>query len=238
MRPREFISLIIIDLLLLVTALVNALLPLPIETSVSLPIVVFIIGAIILYREAKHKEELSHKEENGKKELRFIKRLENFVKDFDDKIVNIAYVYSITSIANRIANDKIIRQQRIAWQLFLSHLNEDLTKHGILLHNRVKQRKGEFTNFFQEFSSLLSLLRKFKNQFYKMVTDTKKIHGFSNDSEFKKTYEKFSEEFNKYMDKLEFFSDEVKAEFGLSLGKGLTEHVKDFSELYPPAVKL
>lgn len=40
------------------------------------------------------------------------------------------------------------------------------------------------------------------------------------------------------MDKLEIFSDEVKAEFGTSLSKDLTEHVKDFSELYSPAVKL
>jgi hypothetical protein len=169
MKIREFMSLIIMDLLLLSTALVNALLPLPIEASVSLPIVVFIVAAIIMYREEKRKQELIHREERGKKELGFTKRLENFIKDFNDKIVNNAYAYSLTSIATRIANDKIIRQQRIAWQLFLSHLNEDLDNQGISLHNRVKQRKGEFKNLFQDFSSLLSLLRKFKNQFYKMV---------------------------------------------------------------------
>jgi len=36
--------------------------------------------------------------------------------------------------------------------------------------------------------------------------------------------------------KLEIFSDEVKAEFGISLSKDLTEHVKDFNELHPEKV--
>lgn len=238
MKFRGFMSLIVMDLLLLLTALMNALLPLPTEASVSLPIVVFIVAAVIVYREEKRKEELTYREEKGKKELRFIKRLGNFVKDFDDKIVNIAYVYSLTSIAYEIAHDKTIRQQKMAWEFFLSHLNEDLEHQGILLHEKVKERKGEFVSLFEDFSSLLSLLRKFKNQFYKMVNDTKQTKDFSNDSEFEKRYRKFYEEINKYMDKLDNFSDEVKAEFGLSLRKGLTEHVKDFSELYPPAFKL
>lgn len=238
MKFREFTSLIVIDLLLLVTALINAFFSLPTEVSVSLPIVVFIVGAIIVYREEKRKRELLYREEKRKKELRFINRLKDFVKVFNEKITNAPYTYSLISIAFRIANDKTIQEKTKAWHLFLYHLDEELTKQGILLDERVKRRKEEFTSLFEDFNSLLSLLRNFKKRFYDMVNDTKKTKGFSNDSKFKKEYKRFCEEFNRYMDKLEIFSDEVKAEFGISLSKDLTEHVKDFSELYPPALKL
>ena len=236
MKIREFMPLIILDFLLLVTALINAVFFLPIEVEVTLPMLVFIVAAIFIYREERRKEELTCREEKGKKEVRFIKRLENFVKDFNDRIANSAYAYSLTSFALEIIHNKAIKQQKIAWQRLFYHLNEDLEHQGILLHKKIKQRNGDLEGLFKDFDSLLSLLRKFKYQFYEMVDDTKL--GFSPNSRSEKTYKKFSEEFNRYMNKLEIFSDEVKAEFGLSLRKNLTEHVKDFSELYPPAVKL
>jgi len=233
MKIRGLMSLIIMDLLLLMTALVNALLSLPMEIQVALPIIVFIVAAVIVYKEESRKEAITHEEEKSEREARFIKRFDNLMNEFVEKIVNVVYIYSITSIANKIANDEIIRQQKTAWQLFLSHLNDDLTTQSILLHDRIKQRKAEFKILFQEFDSLLSLLRKFRNKFYEMVADTRKLNqSFATDLQFKKNYKKFSEEFDKYMDKLEIFSDEVKVEFGLSLKKELTEHVKDLEELY------
>lgn len=225
MKSREFISLIIIDLLFLVSTLVSFFLSLSIEISVSLMIIVFIVGAIILYREEKRK-----------KELRFINRLKDFLKVFNEKITDVAYTYSLISIAFRIANDETIREKTIGWHLFLQYQDEELTKQGILLNEKVKQRKEDFTSLFEDFKGLLSLLRNFKKRFYDMVNDTKKIKSFSNDSKFKKEYKRFYEEFNKYMDKLDNFSDEVKAEFEISLSKDLTEHVKDFNELHPEKV--
>lgn len=101
------------------------------------------------------------------------------------------------------------------------------------MHDRIKQRKAELRILFEEFESLLSLLRKFKKRFYKMVSDTKVINqSFVSDSQFKERYGKFKEEFNKFMDKLDNFSDEAKVEFELSLKKELIEHVKYLEELY------
>lgn len=216
-------SALLVSFLLLIMAIVNALSFLPREISFSLPIVVFFIGAIIQFRAQKRR-----------KEFGFINRLKNFVRDFNDKIANISYSYSLISIAFRIANHETIRQKTIAWQLFLSRLNEDLTKKGILLSDRIEHRKGEFTSLFEDFRTLLSLFGEFKRQLYNMLNDTKETKDFSKDSGFEKIYKRFNEEFNKYMDKLEIFSDEVKAEFGLSLREDLTEHVKDLNELYKP----
>ena len=211
----------LVTFLLLIVALMTALFSLPKEVSISLPIVVFILGAIFLYREEKHT-----------KELRFINRLENLVKDFNEKIASSPYSYSLIAIAFWIANDEKIKEKTIAWHLFLNNLNEDFTKQGILLYDRIRKRKGEFASLFEDFSNLLSLFRNFKKQFYNMVNDTKHTKDFSKDSNFEKHYKRFCEEFNKYMDKLENFSDEIKAEFGLSLNEDLVKHVEDLSELY------
>jgi len=221
------------DLLLLITALVNAIWSLPLVISIALPIIAFILATIIVYREESRKEKLTHITKKSEREDRFIRRLNGLVDDFVNNLVNVADTHSITSIANEIVNDGIIRQHRPVWGLFLSHLNEDLTKKGILLNNRIDQRKTEFKILFQDFATLLSFLRKFKNKFYEMVADTKKINqSFVSDSQFKIKYGKFSEKFNKYMDKLDNFSDEVKAEFEISLSKNVTEHIKGLDELY------
>jgi hypothetical protein len=225
MKFGEFASFmfhkLIITLLLLVLALINAILFLPKEISVSLPIFIFIIGAIVLYREEKRS-----------KEFKFVNRLQDFVTDFKERIADSSYAYSLISISFWIANDETVKYRTTAWHLFLHHLNENLTRQTIILHEKVRQRKTEFTILFEDFNNLLFLLRDFKKQFYNIVDDTRKTKDFSKDLKFTEHYKRLCAEFNKYMDKLDIFSDDVKAEFGLSLSKDVTEHIKDLNELY------
>jgi len=176
------------------------------------------------------------REEKPKKQRIIINKLEALVTVFNEEITKDGDVTSIVWIASRIAYDPTIREKTMGWYRLFSYLDNELTDKGSILDKKVKQRKEEFTSLFRDFSSLLSLLRDFKEQFYEMINDTKKFKSFSDDSKFKKEYIDFYEKFNRYMDKLDHFSDEVKAEFGTPLNKNLIKHVKDFDELHPEKI--
>ena len=59
-----------------------------------------------------------------------------------------------------------------------------------------------------------------------MIEETKDIKDFKKEEYFRQKYKRTREEFNKYMDRLSNFSDDLKAEF-----KTLTPEIKGFSAL-------
>jgi len=214
-------------LLLLLLALMNAILPLPKEVSVSLPIIVFLLGSVILFRQHMH----------GKlheKLIEFTNKLRVLVEEFKDKISAHSYSYSLPSIALTIANDKEVMKKTEAWNRFLLTFSNNLTKEANALYDRIKESNGkQFSNLFDDFSKLLSHLTDFKREFYNMIKETRDIANFGLDTRFRMNfYNRFSEEYNGYMDRLANFSDDLKAELGLTLNRDLIEHVLDLKELY------
>lgn len=226
MRFREFISFLqnrmIVTLLLLIFTLINGIFFLPREVSIPLPIIVFLLGSFIMFRQYQHE-----------RTLRFTNKLRVFIKEFQDKIASSRYGYSLPNIVIRISNDKAILEQKKAWNIFLLRLANGLTKKSVELLERVMKGNGtRFFEIFEDFRNLLFDLRDLRTQFYNMVEDTKEITNFSQIPDFRKMYKRFSEEYDNYMDRLKNFSDDLEGEFGLTLSKGSIEHIKDLNELY------
>jgi len=218
---------LLVTLLLLLLAEVNAIFLLPKEVAISLPIILFLLGSIILFRQYRH-------EKSHQKSIEFTNKLHVFTEEFQDKISASNYSYSLPSIALQIANDKEIMNKNEVYNRFLLRLSNDLSKKANTLHERIEKSNGkEFSNLFEDFRKLLSSLADFKREFYNMAKETRSIANFGLDARFRtQFYNRFSEEYNGYMDRLANFSDDLKAEMGLTLDRELIEHVMNLNELY------
>jgi len=177
-----------------------------------------------------------HREFEEEKLVESTRRLNIFVEEFNDKIGNLAYVYSLPSIALEIARDKRVVGDTQAWDKLLTKLSEDLANNGIGLTKRIEADEGQFKAHLGDFRKILDSLREFKRRFYEMFSEASYLRVYYSSLEFKNRYEKASEEYNRYMDKLKIFSDEIKARFRESLDEKLTEHIQGFDKLFPSEV--
>jgi len=228
---KEFVSFImnkmLVGMLLLVLALVNAIVYLPREVSIPLPIVIFFAGSYVLFKRFRRE-----------KSLKFANKLRVLMEEFREKIIHGGYGYSIVNIAYRIAGDKtIIQDKTSAWSILFSSIWKNLTKKSDEVYDRVTKyaQRGNGTDFnsiFEDFRTVLSLLQDFKSNLYNMINETKQIKNFGQDPDFQKIYKRFKEEFDNYIDRLVNYSDDIKAELQLSLSKDLLEKVADLNELY------
>jgi len=231
MKLRDFVRFItdklVVTLLLLVLAEINAIILLPKEISISLPIVLFLGGSIVLFKQYSG-------EKSQEKLTVFKNKLYVLVEEFKDKIVAPNYSYSLPSIGSMIANDNQIMNKTEAWYHLFLMLSADLSKKANELDAEIKQSKGEqFSSLLEEFSELLSSLETFKREFYNMINETRNLANYGVDAQFGVFYNKFREEYNGYMDRLRSFSDDLKAEkMGVPLREDLIEHIGDLSELY------
>jgi hypothetical protein len=178
----------------------------------------------------RHYEEERAVEERLREE-KFIKKLSVFFKEFKDKIGDSGYGYSLVCIAFVIANDEVIQKRTKAWTSYLHSLLDELNKKVSLLDEKLKTLTTFYT-VFGDFRSLLFLLRNFRTAFYNMVEETKHDKDFSQDTGFQTLYKRLHEEYNNYMDRLRSFSDDLKVEFDIELGKDEIEHLKDLNTLY------
>jgi len=227
MKLSEFGSFVksklMVTLLLLLVAEINAIFSsLPKELSVSMPIIAFLIGSFILFRQYRQE-----------KSTKFINKLHVFVEEFRDHITNPSYVYSFPSIALEVAGRKEILTTR-GWEELLSKLSENLTIKVCVLLEKIEKSSGkEFTSLFEDFRQTLILLKENRKEFYKMVDEIglNFAMNFSLDTQFKDGFNRFFKEYNGCMDRLAIFSDDLKAELGLTLDKNLIEHFRSLSDL-------
>jgi hypothetical protein len=199
----------------------------------SFNLILVLIGTWVMYR--KFEEE---------RLMDFTRKLNIFVKELEEKIINPAYIYSLPCIALEIARDSRVLGNTQAWDKLVTKLSEDLTNNTIALDKRTEGNGKQFRAHLNDFRGTLISLQEFKRRFYEMITEACSLPSLPNlvvfwDSpEFKRRYERISEGYNKYMDKLEIFFDEVKAEFEESFDENLTEHVKEFDELFPKVQRI
>lgn len=165
----------------------------------------------------------------------FTKKLEVLLEQLEDKITNPAYIYSLPSIALEIARNKEVLGNTKAWDKLLTKHSEDLTNNMIALSKRIESDKKQFRAHLREFCQTLTSTQKFKKDFYDMFHETRHLVVYYSSSEFKRKYDRVSDEYNRYMDKVKIFSDDVKANFSESLEESMTEHIKGFNELFPSA---
>lgn len=191
----------------------------------SFTLILVLVGTVLMHR--KFEEE---------KLVESTRRLNIFVEEFNDKIGNLAYVYSLPSIALEIARDRRVLVDTQAWDKLLTKLSEDLANNGIELTKRIEADEGKFKAHLNDFRKILASLREFKKGFYDMLSEARHLIVYYSSEEFKNRYEKASEEYNRYMDKLKIFSDEIKVRFRESLDENLTEHIQGFSKLFPSEV--
>ena len=188
----------------------------------SVQLILVLIGTWVMHR--KFDEE---------RIIDFTKKLNIFVKELEDKVTDPAYNYSLPSIALEIARNKMVFRNTQAWDMLLTKLSEDLTNNAIALDKRIEANGKQFRIYLNGFRQTLVSLQKFKKRFYDMISEASYLGVYYNNSEFRKRYERSSEEYNRYMDKLKIFSDDIKVKFEESLDENLTEHVKGNNELFP-----
>lgn len=162
----------------------------------------------------------------------FSKKLEVLLEQLIDKIMNPAYIYSLPSVALEIARNRNVSNSR-AWDKLLTTHSEDLTNNMIALSKRIEANKKPFRVHLNDFRQTLTSVQKFKKSFYEMISEAIHLVVYYGNSEFKKKYDKTSEEYNRYMDKVKIFSDDVKVNFTESLDESGTEHIKGFGALFP-----
>jgi hypothetical protein len=163
----------------------------------------------------------------------FTRKLNIFTKGLEDKIINPAYVYSLPSVALEIARDKRVLNGQ-AWEKLLSKLSRDLTDKTRVLNERIEVSKKQFKVYLNDFRQVLALLREFKKGFCEMIPEANYLMSYySVRPGFSEKYERISEEYNRYMDRLRIFSDDIYVKFKESVDESLTEHVKGFDELFP-----
>jgi hypothetical protein len=179
-----------------------------------------ILGTMFMYRKSEEQEP-----------IRFSRKLDVFVENSVTKIVNPAYIYSLSSIALEIAWNKEVHGTQ-AWDKLLTRHSEDLTNNVIALSKRIEADRKQFRVHLDDFRQTLTSLREFKKDFYDMISEARHLVVYYNSSEFKKRYERFSEEYNRCMDSLKLFSTDAQVKFAESLDENLTEHVKGFDELF------
>jgi hypothetical protein len=120
-----------------------------------------------------------------------------------------------------------------AWDKLLTKHSEDLTNNMIALSKRIEANRKQFRAYLNDFRQTLTSLQKFKKSFYDMIYEARHLVVYYSSSEFKRKYDRVSEEYNRYMDKVKIFSDDVKVNFTESLDESMTEHIKGFDELFP-----
>jgi MFS superfamily sulfate permease-like transporter len=215
--------------LLLIVALMIAIFSLPRIVSIPLPIIVFFLGSILLFRQ--HEKGKLHEQR-----AKYVKKLRVLLDDLKDTIINESYSYSLPFIAMTIANDKQLINKTQAEKRLLLLLSTNLAKetNELIEEVQVMESKGErFYGLLEKFAKLLSNLSNFKTEFYNMIQETRTVVNLGSDLEFKTNfYSRFSYEYNSYMDKLSRFSDNLKEEGERGLNKDLIEHVKNLDELY------
>ena len=101
---------------------------------------------------------------------------------------------------------------------------------------RIEADEEQFKTHFNDFRKILASLREFKKRYYEMLHAARYLIVYYSNAEFRNRYEKASEEYNRYMDKLKIFSDEIKVRFRESLDENLTEHTQGFDKLFPSEV--
>jgi hypothetical protein len=180
-----------------------------------------ILGTAFMYRKSEEQEP-----------IKFSRKLDVFVEKFVTKIVNPAYVYSLPSIALEIAGNRDVVSTQ-AWSHLLMNLSENLTNNTIALRERIKVDKKQFRTHLNDFRQVLSSLRELKTSFYNMIPEVRHPTTHYSSSEFRKQYDRAYEEYNRCMDEIKIFSNEIKVSFAESIDENLTEHVKGFEELFP-----
>jgi len=170
------------------------------------------------------------------KSIEITKKVGVFVEDLKNKIADPTYVYSLPLIALEVARSEKILKKTQAWDQLLSKLSEELTNEICTLHERIIKSSGkDFSSLFKDFCHTLTLLKKLKKGFYKMVDEIGKINfamDFGQDMQFRDRFKRLSEEYNGYMGRLMTFSDNLKAETGMKLDENLLEHICSASELF------
>jgi len=174
----------------------------------------------------------------------FSRKLGVFVKELKDRITDPAHNHSLPCIALEIARSNMVLSNTQAWDKLMTKLSEDLTNNTSALNEGIEVIGKKFRVHLNDFRRILISLQKFKKRFYEMIAEACSLPSLPNlavfwDSpEFRKRCERISEEYNKYMDKLEIFFYGVKAEFKESFDEHLTEHVKKFDELFPEVQRI
>lgn len=161
----------------------------------------------------------------------FTKKLEVLLEQLEDRITSPAYIYSLSSIALEIARNKEVSDTQ-AWDKLLTKHSEDLTNNVIALSKRIEADRKQFRVHLNDVRQTLTSLKKFRKSFYDMISEARHLAVYYNSSDFKKRYERFSEEYNRCMDSLKLFSTDIQVKFAESLDENLTEHVKGFDELF------
>lgn len=188
----------------------------------SVTLILVLTGTMVMYR--KFEEE---------RLVESTRKLNIFVEEFNDRIGNLGYIYSLPSIALEIARNKRVLGDTQAWNKLLTKLSEDLANNGSGLTKRIEADEEQFKAHLNDFRKILASLREFKKSFYEMLSEARHLIVYYSNAEFRNRHEEASEEYNRYMDKLKIFSDEIKARFKESLDDNLTEHVKGNNELFP-----
>lgn len=237
MTSRKFLDFIVkhelVTYLTLIPSFALTMLSLSIDQSVSyisigifaVHIILVLVGTFVMYR--KH---------SLGKSVEFTRKLGVFVDEFTDKITNPTYSYSLPSFALKVARSKTVLEKTQAWEQFLSKLSEELTNRICILEETIKKSNGKnFPSLLKEFCHTLTLLRKFKMRFYKMIDEYGRIQfatDFAKDSQTENRFKRLSKEYNGYMNRLRDFSDDLKAEMSMKLDDKLLEHICSAEDIW------
>jgi hypothetical protein len=191
----------------------------------SIQLILVLVGTWVMYRKFV--------EERLVDLIDFTKKLDIFVKELKDKLIDPACNYSLPCIALEIARNKKVFRDTQAWDKLLTKLSEDLTNNTSTLDKRIEADGKQFRINLNGFRQILVSMQEFKKRFYEMISEASYLGVYYNNPEFKKIYERSSEEYNRYVDKLKIFSDDIKVKFEESLDEKLTERVKGYDELFP-----
>jgi hypothetical protein len=191
----------------------------------SIQLILVLVGTWVMYRKFE--------EERLVDLIDFTKKLDIFVKELKDKVIDPAYNCSLPCIALEIARNKKVFRNTQAWDKLLTKLSEDLTNDTIALDKRIEADGKQFRIHLKGFRQTLVSMQEFKKRFYEMISEASYLGVYYNNPEFKKIYERSSEEYNRCMEKLKIFSDDIKVKFEESLDENLTERVKGYDELFP-----
>jgi hypothetical protein len=195
-------------------------------------LILVLIGTWIMYRKFKEEKRMLEQE----KLVEYSRRLDVFVEKFNDKIGHVGDSLSLLCIALEIARDRNVLESQ-AWAKYLTKLSEDLMIDGIGLRERIRVHEEQFKAHLSDFRRILDSLREFKKRFYEMLSDARHLISSYSGAEFKNRYEQASEEYNRYMDDLKTFSNEIKAKFGESLDEKLTGHIQGFDKLFQSEIR-